>query len=118
MKRYFVSALILSSLSIPVFAAKNSQTITFSTPVTVGAAKLPAGEYKLSWTGSAPDVQVTLEQKNVGKPVTASVPAKLVAEKHGRTSLTTDSKSGANALQNVQLKDITLTFTSTPVSGQ
>jgi hypothetical protein len=118
MKRFYVLALILSALSIPAFAAKNSQTINLADATTVGSAKLPAGEYKLSWTGSAPDVQVTLEQKNAGKPATVTLPAKLVSEKHDHTQLTTTSKNGAATLQNVQLKDITLTFTSTPASGQ
>jgi hypothetical protein len=118
MKRSFVLALIVSALSIPSFAAKNSQSITLADTTTVGSAKLPAGEYKLSWTGTAPDVQVTLEQKNVGKPVTVTLPAKLVTEKHDRTQLTTATKDGASTLQNVQFKDMTLTFTSTPASGQ
>jgi hypothetical protein len=118
MKRSFVLALIVSALSIPSFAAKNSQTITLADATTVGTTKLPAGEYKLSWTGTAPDVQVTLEQKNVGKPTTVTLAAKIVTEKHDRTQLTTSSRDGASTLQNVQLKDYTLTFASTPASGQ
>src|SRR3974390_2981941 len=104
MKRFIGFAIILSSLSIPAFAAKNSQTINLATPVTIGSANLPAGQYKLSWSGTAPDVQVTLEQKNVSKPATATLPAKLVTEKHDRTQLTTGSKDGVNTLQSVQFK--------------
>ena len=118
MKRFLGIAFILSALSIPSFAAKNSQTITLADATTVGSTKLPAGEYKLTWTGTAPDVQVTIEQKNAGKPATVTVPAKLVTEKHDRNQLTTSQVNGAATLQNVQLKDFTLTFTSTPVSGQ
>ncbi|HEY3706709.1 MAG TPA: hypothetical protein VGL22_16720 [Terracidiphilus sp.] len=118
MKRFFGLALILSALSIPSFAAKSSQNITLAETTTVGNTKLPAGEYKLTWTGTAPDVQVTLEQKNAGKPVTVTAPAKFISEKHDRTQLTTTSNAGANTLEAVQLKDATLTFTSTPASGQ
>jgi hypothetical protein len=119
MKRFFGLALILSALSIPSFAAaKNSQSITLTDATTVGSTKLPAGEYKVSWTGTAPDVQVTLEQKGARKPATVTLPAKLVSEKHDRTQLTTATKEGANTLENVEFKDVTLNFTSSPASGQ
>jgi hypothetical protein len=118
MKRFLGIAIVVSSLSIPAFAAKSSQTITLATPVTIGSANLPAGQYKLSWTGNAPEVQVTLEQKNVSKPATATLPAKLVTEKHERTQLTTGSKGGVNTLETIQFKDVTLNFTSAPASGQ
>jgi hypothetical protein len=118
MKRFLGLAIILSSLSIPALAAKNSQTITLTDPLTVGTTKLPAGEYKLTWTGAAPDVQVTIEQKNTAKPTTATVPARLVPGKHDRTVLTTNSKDGVNVLQTVEFKDATLTFTTAPASGQ
>ncbi|UWZ84855.1 DUF2911 domain-containing protein [Occallatibacter riparius] len=118
MKRLLTFALVLSSLSIPAFAAKNSQTITLSSATTVGTTKLPAGEYKLSWTGTAPEVQVTIEQKNVQHPATVTVPAKMVAEKHDRTTLTTNSQAGALTLESIQLKDATVNFTSSPASGQ
>jgi hypothetical protein len=118
MKRLLTFAIVLSSLSIPAFAAKNSQTINLPDPVTVGSTKLPAGDYKISWTGSAPDVQVTLEQKGVQKPVTVTLPGKLVPAKNDRTELTTNTQAGSVTLESVQLKDSTLSFTSTPASGQ
>ena len=118
MKRLLSFAIVLSSLCIPAFAAKNSQTITLNNPTTVGSTKLPAGEYKLSWTGTAPEVQVTIEQKNAKNPATVTVPAKLVTEKHDRTTLTTNSQAGALILQSIQLKDATVNFTSSPASGQ
>jgi hypothetical protein len=118
MKRLLSFAVVLSSLSIPAFAAKNSQTITLASPTTVGSTKLPAGEYKLSWTGSAPDVQVTLEQKDAKHPATVTLPAKLTSEKHAFTTLTTEHNAGALNLQSIQLKDSTVSFTSAPASGQ
>jgi hypothetical protein len=118
MKRILGFAIILSSLAVPAFAAQKTQNITLPEAATIGSTKLPAGEYKITWTGTAPDVQVTLEQKNVGRPVNATLPARLVTEKHDRTQLTTNSQAGVNTLEKVQLKDVTLTFTSAPASGQ
>jgi hypothetical protein len=118
MKRILGFAIILTSLSIPALAAKNSQSISLPDAVTIGSTKLPAGQYKITWSGTAPDVQVTLEQKNVGHPVTATLPARLVTEKHDRPQLTTNAQGGVNTLEKVQLKDVTLSFTATPASGQ
>jgi hypothetical protein len=118
MKRILGLAIILTSLSIPAFAAKNSQTIKLTSATTVGATKLPAGEYKMTWTGTAPDVQVTLVQKDVQKPATVTVAAKQVAAKNDVVQLTTNKQAGENTLQNVKLKDSILNFTSAPTSGQ
>jgi hypothetical protein len=118
MRRLLSFAIVLSSLSIPAFAAKNSQTIQLPSAITVGSTKLPAGEYKLSWSGSAPDVQVTLEQKDVQKPHTVTLPAKMVVAKHDSTQLITNSQTGVLTLESVQLKDSTLSFTSAPAPGQ
>ncbi len=46
MKRFFGYALIVASLSLPAFAAKNSQDVTLNAPVKVGTTQLPAGNYK------------------------------------------------------------------------
>jgi hypothetical protein len=118
MKRILGFAIILSSLAVPAFAAQKNQNITLPEAATIGSTKLPAGEYKISWTGTAPNVQVTLEQKDAGQPRTATLPAKLVAEKHYRNQLTTNKLPGGTTLETVQLKDVTLSFTSTPASGQ
>jgi hypothetical protein len=118
MKRSFGFALILALLSIPAFAAKNSQSINIIDPVTIGSTKLPAGEYKVTWTGTAPNVQVTIEQKGAQHPISATVPAKLMTEKHDHTQLTTNTHSGVITLENIQLKDVTLNLVSAPVSGQ
>jgi|UPI00047A91E3 hypothetical protein len=118
MKRFFAIALFVALVSIPSFAAKNSQNVTIASPLTVGTTKLPVGEYKLTWTGTAPNVQVTIEQKGVQHPLAATLPAKLTEQRHERTSLITDSKDGVNTLENVELKDVTLDFTAAPANGQ
>jgi hypothetical protein len=118
MKRFFAFAFILALVSIPAFAASKSATVRFTSDVTVGSSKLPAGEYKLTYDGTAPNVQVTLVEKGGSHPKTATVPAKLTEQKHEHISLTTTSANGGDLLQNVQLKDVTLEFTTAPVSGQ
>ena len=57
-----------------VFAASKA-TLTLNHETTVNGTKLKAGDYKLQWDGSGPDVQVSIVQ---GKNVLAKVPAKLV----------------------------------------
>jgi hypothetical protein len=118
MKRFFGFAVLLSLVAIPAFAAKNEQSVTFANTVTVGATKLPAGEYKISWTGTAPNVQVTIVQRDARHPVTVTAPAKLVDEKHSSVQFTTGDQSGVTTLQQLQLKSVSLAFTSAPASGQ
>jgi len=104
MKRFFVSALLLASLSIPAFA-KNSQSITLTDSVKVGSTQLPAGNYKVTWTGTAPNVQVTIESK--GK-ASVTVPAKLVDAKNGHVALQTDTVGGVQILNTIQLDNANL----------
>ena len=118
MKRSFGIAIIAAILAVPAFAASNSQTVTLPGGYTVGATKLPAGNYKVSWTGTAPNVQVTLEQKNSPNPVTATVPATLAEQKHDHTQLLTNNQAGVVKLQSIQLKDVTLTLAGSPAPGQ
>lgn len=57
-----------------VFAASKA-SLTLNHDTTVNGTKLKAGDYKLQWDGSGPDVEVSIVQ---GKNVVAKVPAKLV----------------------------------------
>jgi hypothetical protein len=118
MKRLFGFAFVLALISVPAFAAKNSQSVTVPENVTVGSAQLPAGDYKVSWTGTGNSVQVTLKQQGVHTPATATVPAKLVEENHDQQSLIINSQSGARTLDSIQLKHVSLVLTSGPASGQ
>ena len=56
------------------FAASKA-TLTLNHETTVNGTKLKAGDYKLQWDGSGPDVEVSIVQ---GKNVVAKVPAKVV----------------------------------------
>lgn len=115
MKRFFGSVLILASLSVPAFAAKNSQSITLTDPVKVGSTQLSAGDYKLTWTGSAPNVQLTIAAK--GK-TSVTVPAKLIDAKNGHVALQTNTVNGVQILQGIQLDNLSLMLTGVTSSGE
>ena len=64
-------ALLLASSAL----ATTKASLTLQNPTTVNGAKLKAGEYKLQWDGSGPNVEVSIMQ---GKTVLAKVSAKIV----------------------------------------
>jgi hypothetical protein len=114
MKRLFGYALMLALTAAPVMAAKNSQSINLSQNVKVGTTDIPAGNVKVTWTGTGDAVQVTLTAS--GKTIT--VPAKLVAEKNGHKGYIVNNKAGVDELQTIQLNDLSLQLQSPASSGQ
>ncbi len=64
-------ALLLTSSA---FAASKAN-LTLNSNANVNGTKLKAGDYKLQWDGSGPNVEVNILQ---GKKVVAKVPAKVV----------------------------------------
>ena len=57
MKRLVAFASMLVLAAAPAFAAGvKPQTVIIPEAVQVGSRQLPAGSYKLAWTGSGPDV--------------------------------------------------------------
>lgn len=115
MKRFFGFAILLASLSVPAFAAKNSQSISINDPVTVGATQLPAGNYTVSWTGTGSNAQVTIAQK--GK-ASVTVPAKVVEAKNGHVALLTNTVNGSAVLETIQLNNLSLVLTGATSAGE
>ena len=115
MKRFLGIAIILCSLSLPAFAAKNTQKVTFWQATQVGSAQVPAGTYKVSWTGTDSNLQVTINQ---GKKTVATAPAKLVPAKNLNVSVSTNSENGVEVLQSIQLDNFNLVFTNAGSTGQ
>ena len=64
-------ALLLASSAF----AGTKADLVLQSPTTVNGTKLKAGEYKLQWDGTGPNVEVSITQ---GKTVVAKVPAKVV----------------------------------------
>jgi hypothetical protein len=105
MKRLFGIALACTLLAIPALAANNSQTIQLAHAVQVGSTVLPAGDYKVSWTGSGDSVQVTLAKKGVA---TVTVPAKVVVQKNSNSGVSTSNHGGKEVLQVILLNNVSL----------
>jgi hypothetical protein len=115
MKRFLGFALLVVLVSAPAFASKNSQTVTFPGDVKVGATQVPAGEYKVTWTGAAANAQVTLAQN--GKTI-ATATAKIVDEKHSYRAVLTKTQGSVEVLDAIQMDNISLVFGAAPTSGQ
>ena len=61
-------------LASSAFAATKAN-LALQNPATINGTKRIAGEYRLEWDGSGPNVEVSITQ---GKKVVAKVPAKVV----------------------------------------
>ena len=92
------------------FVNKNSGTINFVTAVRVGTADLPAGEYKVSWTGPGDDAQVTFKQGNT----TATAKAKIVGTSNYEDSYATSMENGARVLRELQFGKTSLVLNPAP----
>ena len=63
MKRILSVLTVVSLMTIAAFAADaGSGTVRLDSSVKVGSTDLPAGSYKVTWTGSGDNAQVTLKQ--------------------------------------------------------
>jgi hypothetical protein len=105
MKRTFAIAFLLVLFAIPSFAANKPQVVTLTGTVQVGSTQLPAGEYKVTWTGTGNDVQITIAAK--GKP-TVTAKAQLVNEKHDYTGVSTTKVNGTEVLDAILFPNVTL----------
>jgi len=115
MKRLFGFALILALFSVPAFAGNKSQSVNLAAAATVGSTQLPAGNYKVTWTGSGSSVQVSLTQ---GKKTIVTVQAKAVEQKNNQTGVTTDTQGGVSVLRSIQLDSVSLVLQDAQASGQ
>lgn len=118
MKRLLFSAAILALVSVPAFAARNEKTVTFADAVNVGSTQLPAGDYKVTWTGTGSNVQVTLVEKNKFHATPTTVTAKAVESPADHTGFTVDRQGNANVLQTLELGKTTLVFGNASSNGQ
>jgi len=115
MKSFLRIALIAGLAVAPAYAAKNSEVVSFSSPVKVGSTQFAPGSVTVTWTGTGSNVQLTLVQKGAS-PVT--IPAKLVEEKHDRPSVITDARTGVAVLETIELKHIKLSVEGATSAGQ
>ncbi len=114
MKRFLGLVLMIVLVSAPAFAGTKPQTVTFPGTVQIGSMQVPAGDYKLAWTGSGPGVQVTLTRQ--GKTI-ATFTAKVIEVK-SNPGLETYAHGGAAILQTIHLNNATLQLDSAQTPGQ
>ncbi len=88
-------------LASSAFAATKA-SLQLSNPVLVNGTKLKAGDYKVQWEGSGPDVELSIIQ---GKNVVAKVPAHVVdlqTAAANDAAVTRQNASGPNSLQGLR----------------
>jgi hypothetical protein len=95
-------------------ASKNTANIVLDNNVTVGTTELPKGTYKVVWTGTDPNVQVTFTNGKWNK----TVPAQIVEGRNNMEAELTDSKDNKTFLTGLQLKDATLKFGNAAHTGE
>ncbi|HXJ86883.1 MAG TPA: hypothetical protein VMS18_08720 [Candidatus Binatia bacterium] len=79
MKRILGLGLFLVVVSLPLLAAKNSQTFLLPSKVRVGDSTLPEGHCDVSWTdASGSQVQLTIKTED---KKTVTIPARVVEGK-------------------------------------
>ena len=114
MKR-FSSLLILSTLlAVAAFAADGgSGKVSLASAVKVGSTDLPAGDYKVTWTGSGDNAQVTLRQ---GK-TSATTTAQAVEVRRNNDAIATTNENGSRVLTQIQFRNTTLVLHPTQVQA-
>ena len=105
-KRVLAFTFILAFLPFAANAASNSAHVVLSNNVTVGATELPKGTYKVVWTGTDPNVQVTFTNGNWTK----TVPAHIVEGRNNVQAEMTDAKGNKTVLTALQFRNATLQF--------
>ncbi len=87
-------------------ASKNSANVVIDNDVTVGTTELPKGTYKVVWTGTEPNVQVTFSHGNWTK----TVPAHIVEGRNQIEAEMTDDKGNKTFLTALEFHNATLQF--------
>jgi hypothetical protein len=107
MKRVLASTFILAFLPFVANAAsQNSAHVVLDNDVTVGNTELPKGTYKVVWTGTDPNVQVTFTNGSWTK----TVPAHIVEGRNNMEAEMTDVKDNKTFLTALELHNATLQF--------
>jgi hypothetical protein len=113
-KRALAFTFILAFLPFAANAAQNSAHIVLGSNVTVGTTELPKGTYKVVWTGTDPNVQVTF----TNGAWTKTVPAHIVEGRNDMEAEMTNLKDNKTFLTALQLRNATLQFGDATHSGE
>ncbi len=117
MNRILGLGLLLALLTMPVFAAKNSQSFYLPSVVAVGDTKIPQGRCEVTWTEpNGSDVQLTIKTED---RKTFTLPARLVESKQQSAGVLTSEQNGVTILQELHTTKVRLLLgTTTPVAQQ
>jgi hypothetical protein len=114
-KRFVAFAFILGLLPFAANAAsQNSAHIVLDSNVTVGTTELPKGTYKVVWTGTDPNVQVTFTNGSWTK----TVPAHIVEGRNNMEAEMTDVKNNKTFLTALEFRNATLQFGDSTHGGE
>jgi hypothetical protein len=94
------SALLLASSAFAVTKAQ----LHLSTPTAINGTQLKAGDYKLEWDGTGPNVEVSVIQ---GKNVVAKTSAKVVdlpSASNSNAAVVKKNDDGSNSLAGVRFE--------------
>ena len=93
-KRVLAFTFILASLPFAANAAsKNTAHVVLEDTVTVGTTEVPKGTYKLVWTGTDPNVQVTFTDGKWSKTLSSALLSSVTTWKLRRQPLRTTKPS-------------------------
>ena len=101
----FMCGVALSAmlLSVPLMAAKGSQTIYLATPVRVGSAELPRGICEVSWNpASGSRVKLTIKTEDAK---TLTVFARMIAGRQDTTGAVTSEINGVTFLKELHTRN-------------
>ncbi len=108
--KFTLSTVALVLLSVSAWASdKMKANIQIDETVHVGSTQLAPGAYKMTWTESGSNAEVTFSQ---GKKVIATVPAHVTQVRSGFRSPAIHTDSSTSTLIGVELPEVTLSFTS------
>jgi hypothetical protein len=95
-------------------ASKNSANVVLDNNVTVGTTELPKGAYKVVWTGTDTNAQVTFTQGTWTK----TVPARIVEGRNDIEAEMTDVKDNKTFLTALEFHNATLQFGAGARTGE
>jgi hypothetical protein len=113
-KRALAFSFILALPFAAYAASQNSAHIVLDNAVTVGTTELPKGSYKVVWTGTDPNVQVTFSNG----AWTKTVPAHIVEGRNNIEAEMTNFKDNKTFLTAIELHNATLQFGDATHSGE
>lgn len=122
MNRRLALISLAALIAIPAHA-RNAATLHFAHTIQVGPKLFPRGEYKMTWTGTGPETQVSFSQ---GRPPLITLPAKMLEARNDQVTSKTDDgavvdtlqKDGVPLLIEIRLKHWTFLFNHNPCATQ